>query len=448
MAISPYALWSLSQEARALLTRLARVRSFALVEPMLPAANLLPATQDAIERHLVLGRHQLRQAVRHFLEWLHGPAARQSTAEQAQRRFTLLKLRFNAVITQFDLFNDVISQRSENETGVWLSGLDVVSADALALPGGYYEVPPVICYLDRGIGAAIRRARTRLPGGGSNPVGIIRIPRERMIGSGIASSLIHEVGHQGAALLDLVNSLRPVLQGLQRGQPAEREAWHQWERWISEIVADFWSVARLGISSTMGLKGVVSLPRPFVFRLNVDDPHPVPWIRVTLSCAMGDAIYPHPQWTRLADLWQSYYPIDGLQPERRQLLMQLQDSMPAFVAVLVNHRPPALRGRTLIDALDISSRQPAQLTQLFRSWNDVPEQMYRAAPSLVFAALGQASADGQLSPEDESALLAKLLTHWALRSTLDASAACAATSIPTAMTQAAWLRREERTTIH
>ena len=171
MAISPYALWSLSQEARALLTRLARVRSFALVEPMLPAANLLPATQDAIERHLVLGRHQLRQAVRHFLEWLGGPAARQSTAEQAQRRFTFLKLRFNAVITQFDLFNDVISQRSENEIGVWLSGLDVVSADALLLPGGYYDVPPVICYLDRGIGAAIRRARTRLPGGGSNPVG-------------------------------------------------------------------------------------------------------------------------------------------------------------------------------------------------------------------------------------------------------------------------------------
>jgi hypothetical protein len=436
MAISSYALWSLSQEARALLTRLARVRSFALVEPMLPAANLLPATQDAIERHLVLGRHQLRQAVRHFLEWLGGPAARQSTAAQAQRRFTFLKLRFNAVITQFDLFNDVISQRSENETGVWLSGLDVVSADALSLPGGYYDVPPVICYLDRGIGAAIRRARTRLPGGGSNPVGIIRIPRERMIGSGIASSLIHEVGHQGAALLDLVNSLRPVLQGLQHERPREREVWRLWERWISEIVADFWSVARLGISSTMGLKGVVSLPRPFVFRLNVDDPHPVPWIRVKLSCAMGDAIYPHPQWKRLADLWQSYYPIDGLDPERRQLLMRLEQGMPAFVAVLMNHRPRALRGRTLVEALEVSARQPAQLAQLFRSWNETPEQMYRSAPTLVFAVLGQASADGQLTPEDESALLAKLLTHWALRSTLDASAACAATPLPTAMTHA------------
>ena len=37
-----------------------------------------------------------------------------------------------------------------------------------------------------------------------NPVAIIRVPRERMVGHGIASSLVHEVGHQGAALLGLV----------------------------------------------------------------------------------------------------------------------------------------------------------------------------------------------------------------------------------------------------
>jgi hypothetical protein len=52
--------------------------------------------------------------------------------------------------------------------------------------------------------------------------------------------------------------------------------------------------------------------------------------------------------------------------------------------------------------------------------------MYRAAPSLVFAVLGQAKADDNLSPEDESDLLAKLLSFWAMRSTLDSSAYCAA----------------------
>jgi len=33
-------------------------------------------------------------------------------------------------------------------------------------------------------------------GGGENPVAIVRVPRERMVGNGIASSLVHEVGHQ------------------------------------------------------------------------------------------------------------------------------------------------------------------------------------------------------------------------------------------------------------
>jgi hypothetical protein len=70
-------------------------------------------------------------------------------------------------------------------------------------------------------------------------------------------------------------------------------------------------------------------------------------------------------------------------------------------------------------------RSPARLTALFGAWHRVPVQMYRSPPSLVFAVLGQARADGKLSPEDESELLAKLLTYWAMRSTLDMSAFCA-----------------------
>lgn len=196
MATDPFAPWMLVQEARALLTRLARVKPFALYEPMVPAAGLSPLAQTAIERHLAEGRRELRGRVRGFLEWLHGPEGQRAAPAEQQRRFTFLRLRFNAVLSQFDLFADVLTQRSEHETGVWLSGLDVVAADALSLPD-YYPSPSVVCYLDRGVGAAIRRARTRLPGGGDNPVAIIRVPRERMVGSGIASSLVHEVGHPG-----------------------------------------------------------------------------------------------------------------------------------------------------------------------------------------------------------------------------------------------------------
>jgi len=413
----------LDQEARALLARLDRVKPFVLTEPMLLAASLLPAAQIAIEHFLAKGRRELKERVQDFLGWLHGEGG-QASPEDIQRRFVFLRLRFNAVLSQLDLFNQVITQRSEYEQGVWLSGLDVVAADALALPD-YYQAPPVICYLDRGVGAAIRRARTRLPGGGQNPVAIIRVPRERMIGSGIASSLVHEVGHQGAALLELVPSLQLVLRAKQ-GDAREPLVWRLWDRWISEIVSDFWSVARVGIASTLGLIGVVSLPRPFIFRLNFDDPHPTPWIRVKLSCAIGDGLYPHPQWRRLARLWESYYPVADLDDERQGLLARLEASLPEFVSLLINHRPKALRDRSLLEAMNVERRTPSRLTALFAAWGKAPRQMYRAAPSLVFAVLGQAKADDNLSPEDESDLLAKLLSFWAMRSTLDSSAYCAA----------------------
>ena len=316
MQVAATAMWMLEQEARALLTRLARVKPFALQFPQVVAAAVSPQAQEAIERHLARGRRELRRLVLSYLRWLRGSAAGAISPTMAQRRFTVLRIRFNTALAQFDIFADVLAQRSQHEFGIWISGLDAVAADALALPG-CYEPPPVVCYLDRGHGAAIRRARTRLPGGGENPVAVVRVPRERMVGSGIASSLVHEVGHQGSALLDLVNSLRPVLQGMQRKGGEEQPAWVLWERWISEILADFWSLARVGVAATMGLIGVVSLPRPFVFRIQLDDPHPFPWIRVKLSCAMGQALFPHRQWEALSRMWEAFYPTDGLDAERQ-----------------------------------------------------------------------------------------------------------------------------------
>jgi hypothetical protein len=392
---------------------------------MVPAAALPPALLSAIDRYLLASRRKVRQMVRGFIGWVLSPAGKLAPLEAAHRRFRMLRLFFNVTLSQFDIFADALTQRSEYETGVWLAGLDIVAADALALDGGYYSPPGLVCYLDRGHGAAIRRARTRLPGGGANPVAIVRVPRERMVGSGVASSLIHEVGHQAAALLDLVESIRPVLRGLGRQRGAESAAWEYWNRCISEILADFWSVARVGVTSTLGLMSVVTLPRYFVFRLNLDDPHPVPWIRARLSCAMGRELFPHPQWDRLENIWLSYYPPDGLDHQKRGFLALLEKTMPGLAAIIANHRPKALGGASLQEALQTGDRRPARLAALFQSWRESPLEMYRAAPTLVFAVIGQARAEGLISPEIESQFLTRMLSYWAVRDTLDYGANCA-----------------------
>jgi hypothetical protein len=416
--------WIVEQEARALLTRLDRVKPFVLQETMVPAAAPMPAAQVAIDRYLMAGRRALRGRVLEFLRWIDGPGRAAPPPDQ-QRRFVILKLQFNAALSQLDLFAEAIGQRSEGDTGVWLAGLDVAAQDALELPGGHFEPPPVVCHLHRGLGGAIRRARTRLPGGGETPVALVRIPRERMIGYGIASSLAHEVGHQAAALLRLVESLRAAIQRVARSRREDaRTPWKLWERWISEIVADLWAIGRVGISSTLGLIGIVSLPRPFVFRVNVDDPHPFAWIRVRLSCALGDALYPHRQWRALAESWNALYPPARLERDggNTDLLERLVAEIPGLVHLLLGHRPPSLGGKTLGDAIWMADRDPDALSAIQRRWREEPALMWGARPTLAFAVLGRARIAGALTPEEEGNLLGELIRHWALHGTLEALA--------------------------
>jgi len=406
----------LETEARGLLARLNQLRPLALHETMVPAAALPPRAALDIERFLHSGRMLLRSQVQDYLAWLRGPGRHAPPSEQ-QQQFVRIRMRFNAILSQLDMFTEVVTQRSESRTGPWLSGLDVLADDALRFTPLVTEPPPLVCYLARGPGAAIRRARTKMPGGDLSPAAIIRIPRERMVGSGIASSLVHEVGHQGAALLGLVESLRADL-STHRPPGTDPAVWQTWQSWISEIVADLWSVATLGISSTLGLLAVVSLPRFFVFRPSGDDPHPIPYVRVLISCALGDAFYPHPQWDQMRAAWKNLNPTYGLPDTRQQEFATLEAGIPSFVRALLTHRSPALAGRTLAEAFPTHERTPGRLLALDAAWRGDLAVMARQRPSLVFAVVGQARAAGRTTPEAESALISALLRAWALRSTL------------------------------
>jgi hypothetical protein len=162
-----------------------------------------------------------------------------------------------------------------------------------------------------------------------------------------------------------------------------------------------------------------------VFRIDLDDPHPTPWLRVKLSTAMGQALYPHAQWARLAGLWDELYPPTGLGDSQFTLLRRLEAQIPALVALLVNHRPARLRGHSLPEVMRTATHRPERLAMLFTAWSADPAAMYRAEPTIVFAVIGQARADQRLSPEDESTLIGRLLTFWALKTTLDTSYECA-----------------------
>lgn len=406
----------LVQESEGMLSRLAGCEPLALIETSVPAAALDETTLWTLDRHLARCRRALGGRIQAFVAWL-GGSGRDAPLPEAQRRLSTLRMQFILGLDDYDLFSDALTQRSESRHGVRLAGLDAVARDALRLRRAPYTVPPVVCYLDRGRGAAIRRLRTRLPGGGTNPVALIRLPRERMVGTAVAGSLVHEVGHQGAALLGLVPSLVPVLHAKEDGGGAAAPAWALFGRWVSEIVADLWSVARVGVGATLGLMSVLSLPRRFAFRITTDDPHPTPWLRVLISAELGSKLYPDPQWQSLARMWRALYPPRELPQVVGETLHTLDRTLPELATVLLGHRPASLGGASLAEALADPDRSPAALTATFRQAGGRARQLAQEPPSRGMAAVAQASALGLIDARAEAALLDRMLTTWALENT-------------------------------
>jgi len=373
----------LINEAYSLLSRLQQVKPFSMTMPMVKGASVSDKSLKAVIELLEKGKSELRAHVHLFIDRVKTADNNSSRTQNLQAGFTILKLRFNSILDQLDIFADVLSQRSEHDVGIWLSGLDVLAEDGLYAAKQFSEVPSLMVYLDRGHGAAIRRARTRLPGGDENPVAVIQIPRERMVGSGIASSLIHEVGHQVAVLLDLVPTLKNLLAKMQQERRGT-VAWKFFDRWISEIIADVWAVGHLGIAATLGLMGVVTLPKYFQFRLDLHDPHPAPYVRVQLTCAFGRKIFPHAQWKKIWELWKTFYKKDGLKNETVQILDDIEIEMDSFVDLVLNHSTKEMKGRRLIELFPVMERKPENLKQLYQLWKAKKINLATMPPTLVF----------------------------------------------------------------
>ena len=410
--ISQYPLEYLQNEAYSLLVRLNQVKPFSMTMPMVKGASVSLEAFKKITALLENGKSKLREKILKFIDKIKREQYDEVSARKLQSEFSIIKLRFNSILDQLDIFADVLSQRSEHDVGVWLSGLDALAEDGLGIVKQFAALPSLVVYLDRGHGAAIRRARTRLPGGDENPVAVIQIPRERMVGSGIASSLIHEVGHQVAALLDLVATLKKQLE-VKTTAHRDTIAWKYFERWISEIVCDAWATGHLGITATIGLMGVVTLPRYFQFRLDMDDPHPAPYARVLLSCAFGKRIFPHSQWDKLWEMWKAFYPKEGLREELIRDLDNIEKTTPAFVDLVLQHSTKEMNGKKLIELFPITERQPVHLKQIYQLWKTNKISFNGMPPTLVFAVLGQAKADLLIDAKTESAALTRLLRRWA-----------------------------------
>ena len=308
----------------------------------------------------------------------------------------------------------MITQRSEHDTGVWLAGpRRARRRRAVASRASTSSRREVVCYLARGSGrrdparpdaAPRRRRRTRSRSSASRASGWSGTASRRRSSTRSAT--------RPPRCSASCASLRPAA-GARPRRPRRTRA------------------PRLGL---LGALDLGDRRRPLVGRRARDrlDARPdrrrqpaapgscsgstpttrtrCPWIRVQLSCAIGDALYPNPQWREpRRRCGTPLYPRDELDADRaRSCFAALEATLPRVGRAARRPPPGSLDGRSLREVMPLAEREPDGARRLWpRRWRDRHERIRdgRAVAGVRRARPG-ARARRLVSPRDESRTVA------------------------------------------
>jgi hypothetical protein len=145
--------------------------------------------------------------------------------------------------TALDLYGDALNSRTTPRLAGLLRACDALalrSPEAVLVPFRR-DVPPVLTYVDKGLGASIFRTRLRLVDGGPlSAVAALKITRQNLYRP---TALIHETGHQAAHVLGWNDELTRTI---------GHELASVWSGWSSEIAADTYAFAFTGYGAGCG----------------------------------------------------------------------------------------------------------------------------------------------------------------------------------------------------
>ena len=331
--------------------------------------------------------------------------------EELRVRVIAFRRRYLQVETALEFYGDAVNSR----TSPRLAGL-LRACDALALmsmqkvlePLGR-PVPPILTYVNKGLGASILRAGLRLWDGGSvSPAAALKITRQNLYGP---TAVCHESGHQVAHIVGWNDELAALLQ--RELAPASTDVAATWASWSSEIAADTHAFAHTGYGSVAALHDVVSGGRS-VLRLNPGDPHPLAYLRVLLGVEMCSRCYGAGPWTDLGRAWVQSYPLTAAPVDTRTLVERSLPLLPRIAELCLLAPMRGFGGRPLVALVDPLRVRPDALARLAQEAGRALTTSSHWVRHEALRLLALSSFRAATEPE-RSAEIARQFEEWMLR---------------------------------
>lgn len=328
-----------------------------------------PAAWAGLERHLgqVLrrGMGDAIERLKRQAEVLQAQARAAETeveVDQVARQLVLFRERYIRAELLVDFYADAINTRTNPQVAALLRACDVMAHRSMAelLEPLGKSAPPVLTYIDSGLGASILKAGLRLWDGRTHSAAAaIKLTRHNLYRP---TALIHEAGHQAAHVVGWNEELGARLEsGLGGGSVAR-----SWAGWASEIAADAFAFVHTGYASVAGLHDVLAGDGAAVFRFIPDDPHPVSYVRVLLGTATCREMYGPGPWDALAKAWRRTHPLRGAPPHCEPLLRESIPLLPRIVEIVMRQPFGVFGGRPITALIDPGRVAPTALVELER----------------------------------------------------------------------------------
>lgn len=275
----------------------------------------------------------------------------------------LLQLRndYLRVEETIHFYTVAVNSRATANTAALLRACDIIctrSMEALLQPLGK-EIPAVLTYVDKGIGASILKAGLTLWHGKPSPMAAIKVTQHNLLRP---TAIIHETGHQVAHILNWVDELSNNLsKNLSQHSKLVATAF---SNWASEIAADAYAFVHTGFAAVASLHDVISGMPNTVFSYQPHDPHPISYIRVLLNVEMCRLFYGPGPWDDLAAAFKHDYDINLVNASSTGLIKMTVDALPDVVKIVLKDPYPAFGNRSLTQLIDPQKASPRDLEKL------------------------------------------------------------------------------------
>ena len=283
--------------------------------------------------------------------------------ERVRRRVVRFRRRFLQTETALDFYGDAVNTRTNAKLAALLGPIDSLAGRSLhaALAPLGRPTPPVLTYVDKGLGASILRSGLRLWDGRTlSAAAAIKITRHNLYRP---TACLHEAGHQAAFTLGWNEELAGAFRRELADVPAVAEVWRGWS---SEVAADTFAFAHVGYAAVATLHDVIAGDQASVFALRPLDPHPIAYLRVLLGTQMAVRFYGAGPWDDLARAWTQAHPIEHAPAEVRAIVTASVARLPRIVDACLLRPMRAFGGRPFAAIVDPARVRPDALEQLAR----------------------------------------------------------------------------------